>query len=50
MLGVFAAVYDETLLEPIEEAIRQNMPGKLHEKNIAAVRAAAEEIRRGDSI
>lgn len=48
MLGAFAAVYDEIPLETIEEAIRQSMPEKLHEKNIAAVRAAAEEIKRGN--
>ncbi len=47
MLGALAAVYSKVSLENIEEAIRQNMPKKLHEKNIKAVRAAAEEIGRG---
>ena len=46
MLGALAAVYSKVPLENIEEAIRQNMPKKLHEKNIEAVRAAAEEIGR----
>lgn len=44
MLGAFAAVYDGVSLANIEQAVRQNMPAKLHEKNIAAVRAATEEI------
>ena len=44
MLGAFAAVYDGISLENIEEAIRRNMPEKLHQKNIAAVRAAAETV------
>ena len=48
MLGAFAAVYDGVSLANIEQAIRQNMPAKLHEKNIAAVRAAAEEIGKGN--
>lgn len=46
LLGAFAAVYDGILPAVIEEAIRQNMPEKLHTKNIAAVRAAAEAMRR----
>lgn len=46
MLGAFAAVFGGISLENAEEAIRQNMPEKLHEKNIAALRAAAEEIGR----
>ncbi len=48
MLGAFAAVYDGVSLANIEQAIRQNMPAKLHEKNIAAVRAAVEEIGKGN--
>ena len=44
MLGVFAAVFDGISLESIEEAIQQNMPEKLHQKNIAVIRAAAEAI------
>ena len=45
MLGAFAAVFDGISLEDINEAIRQNMPEKLHAKNIAAVEAAAKEVR-----
>lgn len=44
MLGAFAAIYSEISIENIEEAIRRIMPEKLHEKNIAASRAAAIEI------
>ena len=43
MLGAFAAVSGSITPEEIETAIREGMPAKLHEKNIAAVRAAAEE-------
>lgn len=43
MLGAFAAIYSGISLENLEEAIRQTLPEKLHRKNIAAVRAAAEE-------
>ena len=43
MLGALAGIYSGISLESIEEAIRQTMPEKLHRKNIAAVRAAAEE-------
>lgn len=46
MLGAFAAVFDGISLEHIEESIRQNMPEKLQEKNIAAVRAAAEAVAK----
>ena len=48
MLGALAAVYTEVSLENIAESIRRNMPKKLHEKNIEAVIAAAEEIGRRD--
>ena len=34
----------EISLEEIYEAIRQTMPRRLHEKNIAAVKAAYEEV------
>ena len=44
MLGAFAAVFDGISLDDIENAIRQNMPEKLHAKNIAAVKKAAEEV------
>lgn len=50
MLGALAAVYSEVSFENIKEAIRQNMPKKLHEKNIEAVRAAVEEIGRRNDI
>ncbi len=45
MLGAFAAVFDGITPEDIGEAIRLNMPEKLHAKNIAAVEAAAKEVR-----
>ena len=35
---------NEISLEEIYEAIRQTMPKRLHEKNIAAVKAAFEEV------
>lgn len=44
MLGAFAAVFDDISLQNIEEAIIQNMSEKLHAKNIAAVKAAAESV------
>lgn len=45
MLGAFTAVFDGISLEDIEKAIRLTMPEKLQEKNIAVVKAAAEEVR-----
>jgi pyruvate ferredoxin oxidoreductase gamma subunit len=44
LLGAFAAVSGEITLEDINKAIRQTMPKRLHEKNIAAVKAAYEEV------
>ncbi len=44
LLGAFAAVSGEISLEEIKIAIRQTMPRRLHEKNIAAVKAAYEEV------
>ncbi len=44
LLGAFAAVSGEITLDEINEAIRQSMPRRLHEKNIAAVKAAYEEV------
>ena len=44
LLGAFAAVSREITLEDINKAIRQTMPKRLHEKNIAAVKAAYEEV------
>ena len=46
MLGALAAVSDEISLADIENAIRLNMPEKLQTKNIAAVRTAAEVVRK----
>lgn len=45
LLGAFAALSDDVELENIAEAIRENMPPKLHDKNIAAVTAAYEEVK-----
>lgn len=44
LLGAFAAVSGEITLEDINKAIRQTMPHRLHEKNIAAVKAAYEGV------
>ncbi len=44
MLGVLAAVFDGISIENAEEAIRRYMPERLHAKNLAAVRAAAEAV------
>lgn len=44
MLGALVAIFDDVSLENIEEAIRQIMPEKLHQKNIAASKAAAEAV------
>ena len=44
LLGAFAAVSGEISLEEINEAIRRTMPHRLQEKNIAAVKAAYEEV------
>lgn len=44
LLGAFAAVSREITLEDINKAICQTMPHRLHEKNIAAVKAAFEEV------
>lgn len=45
MLGALSAIFEEISLDNIEEAIKQNMPEKLHTKNLAAVKAAAKEVR-----
>ncbi len=47
MLGALAGVFDKVSVAHIEEAIRQNMSEKLHGKNIAAVHAAVEAVRKG---
>ncbi|MCI8331501.1 MAG: ketoisovalerate oxidoreductase [Clostridiales bacterium] len=41
MLGAFCALYEELSLDSLEEAVKQMMPEKLWEANIAVVRAAA---------
>lgn len=48
MLGAFAAVFDGISMEQIQEAIRQNMPSKLQNKNIAVVQAAASVVGKED--
>lgn len=44
MLGAFAAVFDPSSLGAVAQAVRQNMPVRLQEKNIAAVAAAAKAV------
>ena len=44
MLGAFSAVFQGVSLDSVAEAIIENMPAKLHGKNIAAVNAAAQEV------
>ena len=46
LLGALTAVSGYISLDNIIEAVRQTMPPKLHEKNIAAVKAAYEEARK----
>lgn len=46
MLGAFAWIFGKISLNKIEQSIRQNMPEKLHQKNIAAVAAAVENISK----
>ena len=43
-LGALAALCDRVSIEDVEEAIRQYMPAKLHEKNLAIVRKAMEAV------
>ena len=43
LLGALASVSGFISLDELTEAVRQTMPKRLHEKNIAAVRAAYEE-------
>ena len=43
LLGALASVSGFISLDKLTEAVRQTMPKRLHEKNIAAVRAAYEE-------
>ncbi|MBQ3928637.1 MAG: 2-oxoacid:acceptor oxidoreductase family protein [Clostridia bacterium] len=45
MLGALSAVFNEIEIEEIAQAIRENMPKKLWDKNIAAVKAAREAVR-----
>ncbi len=44
MLGTLAAVSGAVSLDDISAAITRSMPERLHEKNIAAVKAAYEEV------
>lgn len=44
MLGAFAAVSGRVTKGAVERAIRENMPEKLHARNIAAAFAAAKEV------
>lgn len=46
MLGALAAVFGGITSANIEEAIRRNMPPKLHDRNIAAATAAVRAVRR----
>ncbi len=43
-LGAIAALCDAVTLENVEEGIRATMPAKLHERNIAVVRAAYDLV------
>lgn len=45
MLGAFAALFDGISLSDVEEAIKEYMPPRLHEKNITAVRQSYEEVK-----
>jgi len=45
LLGALAAVSGIITLDELTEAVRQTMPPRLHEKNIAAVRASFEEAK-----
>ena len=44
LLGALAAVSGFISLADLTEAVKQSMPPRLHEKNIAAVTAAYEEV------
>ena len=46
MLGALAAVFDGVTLKNMETAIRQTMPKKLQNKNIAAVTAAVQAVAK----
>lgn len=45
LLGLLAAVWGDVTLDGLIQAVRQSMPPRLHEKNIAAVRAAYKEVK-----
>lgn len=45
-LGAIAALSDALTIEDVEEAIRQYMAPKLHEKNERIVRAAAQQVAK----
>lgn len=44
MLGALAALIDELALEDVERAIRDSLPARIQEKNIAAARAAYKSL------
>ncbi len=44
MLGAFSAVFGKIALQNIETAVQQNMPPKLHSKNIAVIHRAREVL------
>ena len=46
LLGALAAVSDDITLDEVEEAVRENMPQKLYQKNILAIKTAYEEAVR----
>lgn len=46
-LGALAALSDQVSVSDVEEAIRQYMPAKLHDKNIAIVREAHKQVEEG---
>ena len=47
MLGAFTALFPDISLEDAEAAVRQYMPERLWMKNIAAMKKAAETVRKG---
>jgi pyruvate ferredoxin oxidoreductase gamma subunit len=50
MLGAFSSVFEEIYVKDIHSAIEEYMPPKLHEKNKAAVSAAAAIVTKGEKL
>lgn len=50
MLGALAAVFEELTPSDVEQAIRQSMPEKLQENNIAVVSAAVQALTKEGSL